>query len=60
MGKLHGRSGGLLSNLNLFVEIGKAARHLRLGATISFHGKERDVSDYLFVSPTSLTRQISG
>ena len=48
------------SNLNLFVEIGKAARHLRLGATISFHGTERDVSDYLFVSPTSLTRQISG
>jgi len=28
------------------MELGKAARHLRLGACISFHGKERDVDSY--------------
>ncbi|KAF8273662.1 hypothetical protein EI94DRAFT_1715529 [Lactarius quietus] len=28
------------------MELGKAARHLRLGAAISFHGKERDVEAY--------------
>jgi hypothetical protein len=28
------------------MELGKAARHLRLGACISFHGKERDVDAY--------------
>jgi hypothetical protein len=28
------------------MELGKAARHLRLGACVSFHGKEREVDTY--------------
>jgi hypothetical protein len=31
-----------------FIELGKAGRHYRLGACISYHGKERDVSDFFF------------
>ena len=37
--------------LNSFIELGKAGRHFRLGACISYHGKERDVSHPSFVIP---------
>ena len=36
---------------NPFVELGKAAPHLKRGACISFHGKERDVSTLSFRQP---------
>jgi hypothetical protein len=54
-----GHRGGLICS-NPFVELGKAARHLRLGACISFHGKERDVSNCPFIYLTLLKRQTSG
>jgi len=34
------------------MELGKAGRHFRLGACISYHGKERDVSHFvLYITP---------
>jgi len=42
-------SAHLLVSLDSFIELGKAGQHFRLGACISYHGKEREVSHFSFV-----------
>ena len=41
--------------MNSFTELGKAGRHFKLGACISYHGKERDVSHFLSSMPLCLS-----
>ncbi|KAI9513382.1 hypothetical protein F5148DRAFT_1301986 [Russula earlei] len=36
------------------LELGKAGRHFRLGASISYHGKEREVGHFSFINDASL------